>query len=150
MKVILQADVSGQGKRGELVKVSDGYARNFLFPRGLAVEATPEATADYHRREQAKAAKLEADKAKAAELAAKLKDCRVSVAAKCGENGRLFGSVTNTEVAAALAEQHKYTVDRHDVLLSEPIKQCGTYAAKVKLGFGVAAEMTVEVVPAHG
>ena len=150
MKIILQADVPGKGKKGDLLKVSDGYARNFLFPRKLAVEATSEATAEYHRREKAKAAKLESDRVKAAALAVKLKDCNVQVAAKCGEKGRLFGSVTNAEIAAALETQHRYKIDRHDVILSEAIKQCGFHTVKVKLGFGVSAAMTVEVVPANG
>lgn len=147
MKVILQADVQGQGKKGELINISDGYARNFLFPRKLAVEATPASIAEYNRQEKAKADKKEADKAKALELAAYLKDGKVVVKAKSGTGERLFGSVTNVEVAEALNAQFKTKIDRHDVSLAEAIKQCGIYTAKVKLGYGVSAEITVEVSP---
>ncbi|MDR0293554.1 MAG: 50S ribosomal protein L9, partial [Oscillospiraceae bacterium] len=136
MRVILQADVQGQGKKGDLVNVSDGYARNYLFPRKLAAEATPSALAEYEGRVKARAAKLEQDKTRALELAQVLKGGSVAVSAKCGEGGRLFGSVTNTEVAEALNTQFKTGIDRHAVTLAEPIKQCGTYTVKVKLGHG--------------
>jgi len=147
LKIILQQDVKGQGKKGELVSVSDGYARNYLFPRKLAVEATPGAIAEYHRGEAAKAAKLAADKQAAKELAEQLKGTQVTVSAKCGTGGRLFGSITNAEVVEALNAVSSTQIDRHDVSLKEPIKNCGTYTAKVKLGHGVSVEITVEVVP---
>jgi len=143
--VILQTDVKGQGKKGELINVSDGYARNYLFPRKLAAEATAPALAEYERSEKAKAAKLEKEKADAAEMARTLKGGGVTLTAKGGEGGRLFGSVTNTEVAEALNKQFGLDIDRRDVQLAETIKQQGTYTAKVKLGHGISAEINVTV-----
>ena len=150
MKVILQADVKGQGKKGDLLNISDGYARNYLFPRKLAAEATPAALLEYERMEKAKAAKLEQGKQKAKELAQTLQGGGVTVTAKGGETGRLFGSVTNVEVAEAINARFGTVIDRHDVSLAEPVKQRGTYAAKVKLGHGVSAEVSVTVEVAHG
>jgi large subunit ribosomal protein L9 len=145
MKVILQADVPGQGKKGALVNVSDGYARNFLFPRKLAAEATPASIAEYERNEKAKAAKLERAKAEAQELAKSLKGKGVTLKGKGGTGGRLFGSVTNVEVAEALNTQYDLNIDRKDVSLAEAIKTQGSYTAKVKLGHGVSAEIEVMV-----
>ena len=150
MKVILQADVKGQGKKGELISVSDGYARNYLFPRKLAAEATPSSLAEYERNEQAKKARLEREKAAAAALAQTLKGGGVTVTAKGGTAGRLFGSVTNVEVAEAINKRFGTGIDRKDVSLNEPVKQQGTYTAKVKLGHGISAEITVTVEVAHG
>ncbi len=144
MKIILSADVKGQGKKGDLLSVSDGYARNFLFPRKLAFEATPEAIADYKRREKAKADKLAHEKEKALDLAKRLKDAKITLEAKCGAGGRLFGSVTNVEVAEVFNAQFNTKIDRHDIQM-EPVKQCGTYTAKFKLGYGVSVEVAVEV-----
>jgi large subunit ribosomal protein L9 len=145
MKVILQADVKGQGKKGELINVSDGYARNYLFPRKLAAEATPEALHAYDLREKAKAEKLEQDKNAAKALAEKLKTCKVTVPGKAGPGGRLFGSITNVEIAEALGAQFGISLDKHSVILPEHIKQCGLYHVKAKLGHGISAEVTVEV-----
>ena len=145
MKVILQADVKGQGKKGALINVSDGYARNFLFPRKLAAEATPAALAEYERNEKSKAAKLDREKAKARELADLFKGKSVTLSAKGGSAGRLFGYVSNIEVTEALNKQFGADIDRRDVALAEPIKQQGSYTAKVKLGHGVSAEVIVEV-----
>jgi large subunit ribosomal protein L9 len=145
MKVILQADVKGQGKKGDLVNVSDGYARNFLFPRKLAAEATPASMAEYERNEKAKAAKLAQEKAKSQELAGIIKGKGVTLKAKGGSAGRLFGSLGNVEVTDALNKQFGTAIDKRDVSLAEPIKQQGSYTAKVKLGHGVSAEITVLV-----
>jgi len=145
MKVILQADVPSQGKKGELINVSDGYARNYLFPRKLAAEATPASLAEYERNEKAKAAKLAKAKAEAAELAKSLKGKGVTLKGKGGTGGRLFGSITNVEVAEALNLQYKFAIDRKDVSLAEPIKTQGSYTAKVKLGYGISAEIEVTV-----
>ena len=147
MKVILQQDVAGQGKRGALVEVSDGYARNYLFPRKLASEATPDALNSFKLAEKAKVENLAKEKQRATELAEKLKTCHVVVHAKCGTGGRLFGSVTNAEVVAALNEQFSVKLDKHDIALADSIKQCGTYTIKAKLGHGISAEMSVEVKP---
>jgi len=145
MKVILQADVAGQGKKGELVNVSDEYACNYLFPRKLAAEATLGALVEYERNEKAKAVKLERAKTEAAEMAKNLKGKGVTLSAKGGTAGRLFGSVTNVEVAEALNKQYNLTIDRKDVTLTEPIKTQGRYTAKVKLGHGISAEIGVVV-----
>ncbi|MDR1669543.1 MAG: 50S ribosomal protein L9, partial [Oscillospiraceae bacterium] len=117
---------------------------NFLFPRKLAFEATPDAIAEYNRREKAKADKLAHEKEKALELAKRLKDAKVGLEAKCGTGGRLFGSVTNVEVADVFNAQFNTHIDRHDIQM-DPVKQCGTYTAKIKLGHGVSTELTVEV-----
>jgi len=145
MKVILQADVKGQGKKGDLLDLSDGYARNYLFPRKLAAPATPESIAACRRREEARTEKLAREKEKAMALAETLKTCHVKVSAKAGVGGRLFGSVTNAEVADALNAQFGLALDKHSVSLPEHIKQCGTHKAKAKLGFGISAELDVEV-----
>jgi large subunit ribosomal protein L9 len=150
MKVILRSDVKGQGKKGDLINVSDGYARNFLFPRKLAAEATPSALAEYDRNEKAKAAKLAQEKAKALETAELLKGKGVALSGKGGSGGRLFGSIGNVEVTDALNKQYGTSVDRRDVILGEPIKQQGTYTAKVKLGHGVSAEVNVTVEVSDG
>lgn len=149
MKVILQQDVKGQGKKGDLVELSDGYARNYLFPRKLAAEATPEAINAYNDRQKRDAARLERDKEAAKQLCEKLKTCHVKVTAKAGTGGRLFGSVTNAEVVEALNSQFDLSLEKHSVTLSEPIKQCGVHKAKAKLGFGISAEIEVEVVTAE-
>lgn len=146
MKVILNQDVKGQGKRGDMITVSDGYARNYLFPRGLASEATTGAVNEYNQREKAKADKLEHDKAKAREVADKLKTVHVKVEGKSGSSGRLFGSIGNAEIAAALNKQFGVDLDKHAIAMPEPIKTQGIHSVKVKLGFGISAEMTVEVI----
>lgn len=147
MKVILQQDVSGQGKRGDLVSVSDGYARNYLMPRKLAVEATPEALNDYKQREKAKAERLVKDKQEALDAAERLKTCNVVVEAKSGAGGRLFGAVTTSEIAAALKAQFGVELDKKSLVLAEPIKQHGVYELKCRLGHEVSALLKVEVKP---
>lgn len=145
MKVVLQQDVKGQGKKGELINVSDGYARNFLFPRKLAIEATPDALNTIKLKEKAKADHEAFEKARLMEVAEKLKTQPVKVKAKAGSSGRLFGSVTNVEVAAALKEQYGVEIDRHQIVMPEPIKAFGTYELKAKLGYGLNAVLTVNV-----
>ena len=122
MKVILTQDVRGQGKRGQMIEVSDGYARNFLLPRKLAQEAT-------------------ADNVNTM----KMNDMTVVVTAKGGGAGRLFGSVTNTEVADALAKQADIKLDKRKIVLDEPIKAVGVYTVKCKLGYEINADLKVEV-----
>jgi large subunit ribosomal protein L9 len=146
MKVILQEDVNGQGKKGQLVNVSDGYARNYLFPRKLAVEATSGALNTYNQQEKSKKEHLEREKAKAKALAEKLAVSPVTVTAKAGEGGRLFGSVTSAEIAAAMNEQYGLSLDKRSIVLPEPIKHKGSYTMKAKLGFEISVNLTVEVV----
>jgi large subunit ribosomal protein L9 len=147
MKVILLKDVANQGKNGELVSVSDGYARNYLFPRKLAMEATTDALNTYNLHESAKKEHLEHEKKMALEAAEKLKALNVIVTAKGGVGGRLFGAVTSAEIAKALKDQFKVDLDKKSLVLAEPIKHHGTYSLKCKLGYEVSATLTVEVVP---
>lgn len=144
MKVILKADVKGQGKKGELVTVSDGYARNFLFPRGLAAEADAQAMNELKNKEEAARFHAAEEKKAASEAAEKINGKTVKIVAKSGQNGRLFGSVTAKEVAEALHAQYGLTVDRRKLSV-EDIKAHGTYPCEVKLLAGVTAKISVAV-----
>ncbi|MCL2226290.1 MAG: 50S ribosomal protein L9 [Oscillospiraceae bacterium] len=149
MKVILQEDVKGHGKKGELKEVSDGYARNFLLPRKLAVVATPENLAIMKRQDKAKAKKLEEDKAAAKDLASKLEGVQVRVTARAGgDGGKLFGAVTSKEIAEALAEQHDIVVEKNKIVQDEPIKAFGHYEIRCKLGFEISGVINVLVIEA--
>jgi len=145
MKVVLQQDVKGQGKKGELKTVSDGYARNYLFPRNLAVEATTDALNAINLREKAKEEHAAFEKARLTELAGQLKTSPVRVSAKAGAGGRLFGSVTNAEIAEAMKNQYGVEIDRHKIIMDDPIKSVGTYELKAKLGYEINAVLTVIV-----
>ena len=144
MKVILKQDVKGQGKMGELVTVSDGYARNFLFPRGLAVEADSQAMNELRNREESVAYHKKVEKDAALAAAETLKNKALTIHAKAGNGGRLFGSVTTKEVADALEKQVGVKVDKRKITMSD-IKAFGTYTAEVKLYTGVTAEIRVVV-----
>ena len=145
MKVILQQDVKGQGKKGQMIEASDGYARNFLLPRKLAVPATAENINTMKMQEKAKAAQEAAEKAEAQATADKLKGLSVKVVAKAGNGGRLFGAVTTKEIADALAAQHGITVQKTKLVQDEPIKAFGTYELKVKLGYEITGTLKVVV-----
>ena len=145
MKVILQTDVKGQGTRGQIVTVSDGYARNFLFPRKLAIAATTDALNAIKLHDAAVESQIAHDKQLTQQTADRLKDCLVKVHAKAGDSGRLFGSVTSGEIAEALAEQHSIEVDKRKIVLDEPIKQFGTFEVKAKLGYEITATLFVVV-----
>ncbi len=145
MKVILQKDVKGQGKKGQLVEVSDGYARNFLFPKKLAVEASADNMNVMKQKQAAEEARIAREKAAALELSEKLKSCMVIVSAKAGNGGRLFGSVTASEVSEALMAQFGIEIDRHKIVMNENIKAFGTYELKVKLYNDVAGTIFVTV-----
>ena len=145
MKVILQQDVRGQGKKGQLVEVSDGYARNFLLPKKLAVIATAENLNTMKQQEKARKAQEAAEKAEAEALSKKLEGLTVKVAAKAGEGGRLFGAVTAKEVSEALCAQHGVTIAKAKLVLDEPIKAFGSYQVKAKLGFEVNGTVYVSV-----
>ncbi|TEB13686.1 50S ribosomal protein L9 [Pelotomaculum propionicicum] len=146
MKVILLKDVPGQGKRGDMLNVAEGYARNYLFPRGLAAEASKGKMNELAVRRQAQAAKEQKIEQEARELAASLDNLIVVVRAKAGEGGKLFGSVNNKNISDALAEQHKIVLDKKKLIVKEPIKQLGVYTATAKLHSNVHAEVKVEVV----
>ncbi len=144
MKVILKQDVKGQGKKGELVNVSDGYARNFLFPRGLAAEADSQAMNELRNREESVAYHKKVEKDAALSAAATLKDKAVTIHAKAGNGGRLFGAVTSKEVAEALENQYGVKVDKRKISMND-IKAFGTYTAEIKLYSGVSAQVQVSV-----
>lgn len=146
MKVILQQDVRGQGKKGQLIEASDGYARNFLLPRKLAVEATADNLNTMKLQEKAKQARQAAEKAEAEAVAAKLKDCTVRITAKAGNAGRLFGSITTKEISEALKAQYAIDLPKAKLVLDEPIKAFGGYELKAKLGYEVAGTVKVLVV----
>ena len=146
MKVILQQDVRGQGKKGQLVEVSDGYARNFLLPKKLAVPATAENVNPMKQQEKARQAQMAAEKAEAQALAEKLKSIQVKLTAKAGEGGRLFGAVTSKEIAEALSAQHGLNIAKTKLVLDEPIKSCGGYQIKAKLGCEIMGTVKVMVV----
>ena len=148
MKVILQQDVKGQGKKGQLVDVSDGYARNFLLPKKLAVIATAENLNTMKQQEKARKAQQAAEKAEAEALAKKLESLTVKVAAKAGEGGRLFGAVTAKEISECLAQQHGLNIAKTKLVLDEPIKACGGYKIKAKLGYEIVGTVNVMVVEA--
>ena len=145
MKVILQQDVKGQGKKGQMIEASDGYARNFLLPRKLAVLATAENINTMKMQEKAKAAQMAAEKAEAEATAAKLKELSVKVSAKAGNGGRLFGAVTSKEISDALKAQHSIDIAKTKIVQEEPIKAFGTYELKVKLGYEVTGTLKVVV-----
>lgn len=144
MKVILLTDVKDTGKKSEILNVSDGFARNYLFPRKWAMEATPSAVKDIERR-HALEEKMEAERrAQASEKAAALKNQTISIAAKCGEKGRLYGSITTQEIADALKLQHGIEIDKRKIDC-EPIRQTGEYEATVSVYSGITAKMKVIV-----
>ena len=145
MKVILQQDVRGQGKKGQMVEVSDGYARNFLLPRKLAVLATAENVNTMKQQEKARKAQEAAEKAEAEALSKKLEGLTVKVAAKAGEGGRLFGAVTAKEISECLSQQHGVNIAKAKLVLDEPIKAFGSYQVKAKLGYEVTGTVNVVV-----
>lgn len=144
MKVILKQDVKGQGKAGELVQVSDGYARNFLFPRGLAVEADAQAMNDLKNKEAAKQHHLAVEKQEAEAAAATLSGKPVKVKARAGQGGKLFGSVTTKEVAEAIKAEFNITIDKRKISMND-VKAFGSYEAELKFTQGVTANITVVV-----
>ena len=145
MKVILQQDVKGQGKKGEMVEVSDGYARNYLLPRKLAVQATTDNLNAFKLKEKAQAAQIEKEKQEARDTAEKLSKCVVKISAKAGNAGKLFGSVTSKEIAEALKEQFQIDIEKNRIVQSEPIKAFGTYEVKCKLGYEITSTIHVVV-----
>ena len=148
MKVIFVQDVKGSGKKGELKEVSDGYARNMLIKKGLAVEATPE-NINHLKGQQASAQhKIDVEKANAEEIKSRINGKTVTIKAKSGTGGRLFGSVTAAQVAQSIEEQFGCKVDKKKVGLKSEIKAFGTFSADIKLYNGISAEMTVEVAEA--
>ncbi len=148
MKVVLLKDVKGQGKKDQIVNVSDGYARNFLLPKGLAAEATGSVLNDIKNKEAARSHKIEVERAAAREIAAKLENVSVKIAVKNGGasgGGKLYGSVTAKDIGEALAKQHGIDVDRRKIALSDPIRQYGSYTVEVKLYNDVVGKINVVI-----
>ena len=145
MKVILLQDVKGKGKKGQMIEVSDGYARNYMLPRKLAIEATTDAVNTMRMNDKATAERIAREKAEAMETSKKLRELVLVVKAKGGGQGRLFGAVTNTEVAAALEKQAGIKLDKRKIVLNETIKNVGTYTATCKLGYEITAPLTVKI-----
>lgn len=145
MKVILEQDVRGQGKRGQMIDVADGYARNFLLPKKLAVPATADNMNAMKTREKARLAQLERDKAEAMENAKRLEGVIVRIQAKAGGAGKLFGAVTSKEIAEALGEQCGISIEKNKIVQTEPIKTFGTFEVKCKLGFEITGTINVIV-----
>ena len=150
MKVILLSDVKGTGKKEEIVNVSDGYARNFLFPKKLAVEATPGASKEIERKKEAERKREMERRAEADKKAMSLRGKVITVRAKCGAQGRLYGSVTGQEIADALNAQYQVSVDKRKIDLGDPIRTVGESEVVVKLYPEISAKMTVRVVAIEG
>ena len=144
MKVILLQDVKGKGKKGQLIEVSDGYARNFMLPKKLAQEATPDAINTMKMNDKATAERIAREKAEALETSKRLRAMTLTVTAKGGGQGRLFGAVTNAEIAAALKKQG-VKLDKRKIVMGETIKNVGTYTVTCKLGYEINAPLTVKI-----
>ena len=145
MKVILLQDVKGKGKKGQLLEISDGYARNFLLPRKLAVEATADAMNTKKMNDKAAAEKEAKERAEALEVSKQLRETVLVVTAKGGGAGRLFGSVTNQEIAEALKAKTGIHLDKRKIVVADPIKSVGTYTVQCKLGYEISAPLTVKI-----
>lgn len=148
MKVVLLQDVKDLGKKGDLVNASDGYARNFLFPRKLAVEATAGKLKEIEDKRSSERNKKEKELLAAKELADKLSKIEISFKTKAGENGKLFGSITGKDVADAIKAQHKIEIDKKKVVLHDAIKALGTYQVEIKVYPEVSAKINIKVVEA--
>ena len=146
MKVILQQDVKGHGKKGQMVEVAEGYGRNYLLPRKLAVEATAENVNTMKMQDKAKRAKETEERAQAMATAEKLKSCQVKIAAKAGQGGRLFGSITSKEISEELKKQHGLDVNKSKIVQNDPIKAFGSYEIKCKLGYEITGTIYVLVI----
>jgi len=145
MKVILLQDVKGKGKKGQMLEVSDGYARNYMLPRKIAVEATADAVNTMRMNDKAAAEKAAKERAEALEISKQLRAMTLVVNAKGGGAGRLFGSVTNQEIADALKAKTGITIDKRKIVISDPIKSVGTYTVTCKLGYEISAPLTVKI-----
>ena len=145
MKVILLQDVKGKGKKGQMLEVSDGYARNFMLPKKLAIEATADAINTMRMNDKATQERIAREKAAALEVSRKLREMTLVVTAKGGGNGRLFGAVTNQEIATALKAKSGIELDKRKIVIADPIKNVGTYTVTCKLGYEINAPLTVKI-----
>lgn len=145
MKVIFLQDVKGKGKKGQMAEISDGYARNYLLPRKLAMEATPDAINTMRMNDKAAAEKAAKERAEAMEISKKLREMTLVVTAKGGGAGKLFGSVTSQEIADALKAKSGIAIDKRKIVLTDSIKNVGTYTVQCKLGYEITAPLTVKI-----
>ncbi len=145
MKVILLTDVKSKGKKGQMIEVSDGYARNYMLPRKLAIEATPDAVNTMRMNDKATQERQAKERAEALEVSKKLKEMILVVKAHGGGNGRLFGAVTNQEIAETLKKESGISLDKRKIVIDEPIKNVGTYTVKCKLGYEIVGQLTVKI-----
>ena len=145
MKVILLTDVKGKGKKGQMLEVSDGYARNFMLPKKLAIEATPDAINTMKMNDKATQERIAREKAAALEISKKLRELTLVVKAKGGGAGKLFGAVTNDAIANALKANAGIELDKRKIVISDPIKNVGTYTVQCKLGYEITAPLTVKI-----
>ncbi len=145
MKVILLQDVKGKGKKGQMLEVSDGYARNYMLPRKIAIEATADAVNTMRMNDKAAAEKAAKERSEALEISKQLRDMTLVVTARGGGAGRLFGSVTNQEIADALAAKTGIRLDKRKIVIADPIKAVGTYTVQCKLGYEITAPLTVKI-----
>ena len=145
MKVILLQDVKGKGKKGQMIEVSDGYARNFMLPRKMAIEATADAVNTMRMNDKATQERIAREKAEAMDTSKKLRELTVVVKAKGGGAGRLFGSITNQEIADALKTSAGIALDKRKIVIADPIKTVGTYTVTCKLGYEITAPLTVKI-----
>ena len=145
MKVILLQDVKGKGKKGQMIEVSDGYARNFMLPKKLAIEATADAINTMKMNDKATQERIAREKAEALALSKQLREMTLTVTCKGGGNGRLFGSVTSQEIADALAKNAGIKLDKRKLVIAETIKNVGTYTVTCKLGYEITAPLTVKI-----
>ncbi len=145
MKVILLQDVKGKGKKGQMIEVSDGYARNFMLPRKVAIEATADAINTMKMNDKATQERIAREKAEALAISKQLREMTLTVQCRGGGNGRLFGSVTNQEIADALAKNSGIKLDKRKIVISDTIKNVGTYTVTCKLGYEISAPLTVKI-----
>ena len=145
MKVILLQDVKGKGKKGQMIEVSDGYARNFMLPKKLATEATADAINTMKMNDKATQERIAREKAEAMAISKQLREMTLTVLARGGGNGRLFGSVTNQEIADALAKNTGIKLDKRKIVIADTIKNVGTYTVTCKLGYEITAPLTVKI-----
>ena len=146
MKVILKQDIKGVGKKNEVINASDGYARNFLFPKNLAVEATPENMQKLNSQNEAKQYKKDVEKEKAKEIAKKLENITLQIKVQAGENGKIFGSVSSKEISENLEKQYKISIDKKKIELKEPIKVLGARTVEARLFEGVVGKIKLNVI----
>ena len=145
MKVILLQDVKGKGKKGQMIEVSDGYARNYMLPKKMAIEATADSINTMRMNDKAAAERQAKERAEAVEISNRLREMTLVVTAKGGGAGRLFGSVTNQEIADALKAKTGIALDKRKIIISDPIKNVGTYTVQCKLGHEISAPLTVKI-----